>query len=215
MIKTPLSEITNSNIGVLVLSCKKNEDKTYHVIFDGGYEADFSGEEVVKYDLFAENEETRLRLDELISEINRQRAFTVAYTKAYASLKPEKQLVNELSLQGFSMAAAEYALGRLRDEDMVNDRKYAEKYAAGKASQGGKASGQILRELVAKGIDYEVAAAAVEDAGCDDYAAAKKLALKRASEGIQKEKILRYLYGKGFSSGIVARVGEELDCFEN
>ena len=96
----------------------------------------------------------------------------------------------------------------------VDDRAFASAWADSRLRFRPRSKWLIQRELEQKGIDAELASNATED--IDDYATAKELAQRRASQlhGLDRatftRRMLRYLASRGYDRGTSSRVVIEL-----
>lgn len=131
--------------------------------------------------------------------------------------RTRSQLADALARKLVPDDVAERLLDRFTEVGLIDDAAYAEMYVRSKHSERGLARRALKLELARKGVDAEVAAAAV-DHGLDDdaeLATARALVAKRlpAVTGLPPEVQLRRLAGalarKGYPPGTAYRVVRE------
>ncbi len=115
--------------------------------------------------------------------------------------------------------AVDVALGRLAARGWLDDRRFAEEYAARRAG-GDRGPDRVVLDLMRKGVERSVAEAGVraaladENAGADD--AGERLARRRAAQmtglpaSVRKRRLLAYLARRGFRGPAVSAVVDEV-----
>jgi regulatory protein len=119
--------------------------------------------------------------------------------------RTEAELQAHLSRQGFDSATADAALEVLKDQGYVHDPRFARMFAQDKRTLEQWGSERILRALLARGIDGELAAAAVKDDPPDAEADRARELLERRfrsppTDPRDRERALGVLLRKGFDS---------------
>ena len=127
------------------------------------------------------------------------------------------ELRAKLAGRGVADEVARAVVDRFGEVGLIDDRRYAERYAVSRQAARSLSRTSVRRELQRKGVDPEVVAEAT--AALDDdseYAAAKQFgqrrlrSLGRYPREVQYRRVGGALARKGFSSTLVRRVLEEL-----
>lgn len=115
--------------------------------------------------------------------------------------------------------AVDAALDRLVQQDLLDDRRFAEHFAATRGTRG-RASFRLLQDLRRLGVDPRVAQDAVQVAlaaeGIDEAAALREVAERRARQlgalprTAKRRRLLAYLARRGYRGAAVRKVVEEL-----
>ena len=115
--------------------------------------------------------------------------------------------------------AVEAALDRLAARGLLDDRHFAEQYAAFRAARG-KGPARLVTDLLAHGVDRRVAEEAVgralADEGIDPAIEARAVAAKRARQladlpgPVRKRRLLAFLVRRGYGGAEVRELVEEL-----
>jgi len=116
-------------------------------------------------------------------------------------------------------AAVDAALERLTARGLLDDGRFAEQYAALRATRG-KGPARLLRDLVAQGVERRTAEDAVgralEDEGIDPQLEARAVAAKRARQldglpvPVRKRRLLAFLLRRGYGGPQLKALVEEL-----
>ncbi len=116
-------------------------------------------------------------------------------------------------------AAVDAALERLTGRGLLDDGRFAEQYAALRATRG-KGPARLLRDLVAQGVERRTAEDAVgralEDEGIDPQLEARAVAAKRARQldglpvPVRKRRLLAFLLRRGYGGPQLKALVEEL-----
>lgn len=115
--------------------------------------------------------------------------------------------------------AVDAALGRLAEQGLLDDGRFALQYAASRAARG-RGPARLLRDLLAQGVDRRVAGEAISRAlveeGVDPERAARAVAERRARQlaglpaPVRRRRLVAFLARRGFTGREVLRVVEEL-----
>ena len=155
------------------------------------------------------------RLRELADvEAAERAALRALARRAHARLDLQRRLVKKQH----PPAAVEAALERLASRGLL-DRRFAEQYAALRATRG-KGPARLLRDLLAQGVERRVAEQAVrralEEEGIDPELEARAVAAKRARQlaglpvPVRKRRLLAFLVRRGYAGADVRGLVEEL-----
>jgi len=116
-------------------------------------------------------------------------------------------------------AAVEAALERLTIRGLLDDHRFAEEYAALRATRG-KGPARLLRDLQAQGVERRTAEDAVrralEEEGIDPALEARAVAAKRARQladlpaAVRKRRLLAFLVRRGYAGPQLRGLVEEL-----
>ncbi|HVH69087.1 MAG TPA: regulatory protein RecX [Gemmatimonadales bacterium] len=115
--------------------------------------------------------------------------------------------------------AVDAALERLVARGLLDDRRYAEQYAAVRAARG-RGPGRLIQDLLAQGVERRIAEEAVRHAldeeGIDPTVEARAVAVKRVRQlgdlpsPIRKRRLLAFLVRRGYTGAMVKELVEEL-----
>jgi regulatory protein len=115
--------------------------------------------------------------------------------------------------------AAAVALARLEARGLLDDRRFAERYAAVRATRG-KGPARILKDLLAQGVERRAAEAAVrralEEEGIDPAVEARAAAAKRARQlgglpsAVRRRRLAAFLVRRGYARPQIKQLVEEL-----
>jgi len=156
------------------------------------------------------------RLRELADvEAAERAALRALARRAHARLDLRRRLVK----RQHPPAAVEAALDRLALHGLLDDRRFAEQYAALRATRG-KGPARLLRDLQAQGVERRTAEQAVrralEDEGIDPGLEARAVAAKRARQlaglpvAVRKRRLLAFLVRRGYGGPQLRALVEEL-----
>jgi regulatory protein len=128
----------------------------------------------------------------------------------------QQELIRKLAGKGFTMVAAEEAVGRLTGEGLQSDRRFAENFIQSRVNQG-KGPVRIRVDLGQRGISEAAIDDALAEADIDWRSLAqairqKKFGRRRPADFKAKAQQMRFLQYRGFEqSHIQAAVGEDDD----
>ena len=118
------------------------------------------------------------------------------------------QVGERLRRRGFSPAAADAAVARLRADGALDDRRAAEAYARRAVELRRQGPARIARELAARGVDAAVARAAIDEAcaGRDEHELLDRALARRLDGRIttpaEFRRLQRYLLRQGFDGAL-------------
>jgi len=156
------------------------------------------------------------RLRELADiEAAERAALRALARRAHARLDLQRRLVKKQH----PPAAVDAALERLASRGLLDDRQFAEQYAALRATRG-KGPARLLGDLMAQGVERRTAEHAVrralEEEGIDPGLEARAVAAKRARQlaglpvSVRKRRLLAFLVRRGYAGAQVKELVEEL-----
>lgn len=156
------------------------------------------------------------RLRELADvEAAERAALRALARRAHARLDLRQRLVR----RQHPPAAVEAALDRLVLRGLLDDRRFAEQYAALRATRG-KGPTRLLRDLQAQGVERGTAEQAVrralEEEGIDPGVEARAVAAKRARQlaglplAVRKRRLLAFLVRRGYGGPQLRDLVEEM-----
>ncbi len=156
------------------------------------------------------------RLRELADiEAAERAALRALARRAHARLDLQRRLVKKQH----PPAAVEAALERLASRGLLDDSRFAEQYAALRATRG-KGPARLLGDLVAQGVERRTAEHAVrralEEEGIDPGVEARAVATKRARQlaglpaPVRKRRLLAFLVRRGYAGMPLRELVEEL-----
>lgn len=135
--------------------------------------------------------------------------------RAHARHDLERRLVK----RQHPRAAVDMALERLAARGLLDDRLFAERYAALRAVRG-RGPARLIRDLLAQGVERRTAEDAVrhalDDEGIDPSVEARAVAVRRASQlgglpgRVRKRRLLAFLLRRGYDSAQVKDLVQEL-----
>jgi len=145
------------------------------------------------------------RLRELADiEAAERAALRALARRAHARLDLQRRLVKKQH----PPAAVDAALERLASRGLLDDRRFAEQYAALRATRG-KGPVRLLGDLMAQGVERRTAEHAVrralEEEGIDPGVEARAVATKRARQlaglpaAVRKRRLLAFLLRRGYA----------------
>ena len=130
--------------------------------------------------------------------------------------KTRQQLADMLAGRGIPEGAAETVLDRFSEVGLIDDAAFARAWVSSRSTGRGLARRALSAELRAKGVDAEVAAAAVEAVDDDDEReTARRLvdrrigAMRRLDRATATRRLMGLLARKGYSGGLAAAVVRE------
>jgi regulatory protein len=156
------------------------------------------------------------RLRELADvEAAERAALRALARRAHAHLDLQRRLVRKQH----PPAAVDAALERLTTRGLLDDGRFAEQYAALRATRG-KGPARLLRDLLAQGVERRTAERAVgralEEEGIDPEVEARAVAAKRARQlaglpvPVRKRRLLAFLARRGYGGAEVRDLVDEL-----
>lgn len=146
------------------------------------------------------------KLEELVFDSEKERAFTYAVEYICKYLPTKKQLIHKLYEKKLNKKLVEYVIEKCEEYGYIDDLKYAQNYIYQNKNIKGKL--RLEKELMLKGIDKTLIYTALEDYKEED--GCLKLAQKRArNKDLDDPKVyaslLRYLQYRGYEFDEIKR----------
>jgi len=135
--------------------------------------------------------------------------------RSYARFDLQRRLVRKQH----PPVAVERALDRLATQGLLDDRQYAEHFAATRAARG-RGPTRLVSDLVRQGVDRRLAQEAVQATlsaeGIDPGTTVRGVAARRAAQlgdlpvAVKRRRLLAYLARRGYEGHVVRTVVEEV-----
>lgn len=146
-------------------------------------------------------------------------AYRVSVRMLGARPRAVNELLWKLRERGHNPSAAAEAVGRLEDQGLLDDARFAEHFVRVRSDKG-HGPGRLIADLLARGVDRRVAERAVDGVldseGVDQLAQARALARKRAHQlrdqprTAKRRRVLAYLRRRGFAGYEVTEIVDEV-----
>lgn len=154
-------------------------------------------------------EAEKVPVGELALDQQTDLAREVALKSLTACARTRQQLAQTLGRKGFAPQAIETVLDRLTEVGLIDDAGYAAALVRTRSQERGLARKAIAVELARKGIDPQVAAAALRQLSDEDelstaleLARAKARSTRRLEYAVRLRRIVAHLGRKGYNSEI-------------
>lgn len=190
---------------------QKNKDR-YSVFLDGDFSFGINSSTLLSYrNIRVGAELSEREIAEISLSDEKESAYKRAFSYVAKSERAEREVINKLKKLLYSDEAIESALIRLRELNLVNDRRYVNLYLS---SNAGKGRIRLRHELANKGIersiiDEELAKALPEE---DEQHEADELALKFYERTKDRNKTVRRLLSRGFTYSTIERALSKVNC---
>lgn len=121
------------------------------------------------------------------------------------------EMQQKLSLRSVPEEQREKYLTRLKDLDLINDQKYAERYLDSRLQIRPKGIFLLKKELAKKGIAESIITKAIQKKNINEYELARQFLLKKRKNASPpdlktKAKYLRQLASRGFKPEIIYEI---------
>lgn len=139
-----------------------------------------------------------------------------AYDKALEFLArreySSREMEEKLRTKGFSADDSSCTVGRLIEEGLLSDERYAEAFVRARMRRGAEGKAIVMRRLLEKGVDRDIASAVIGASWDEEcYIPGLKKEYARLSRKYGKEKAVERLRMKGFAAREIEAVREEGD----
>jgi regulatory protein len=148
--------------------------------------------------------------------LNRPTAYNYALNLLGARPYSTSALRKKLIQREYEPADADDAIGRLVDNGVLDDRKYAEQFARSKIVTTGASKRRVQQDLYRKGITGELAtnaiAAVIEDEEIDPAAVIERVARKKLAQLgdlepiVVRRRLFAFLARRGYDLDEIKRV---------
>jgi regulatory protein len=154
-----------------------------------------------------------------LTEKKSTKAKSAAYRLLTYRPRSRAELIGKLQEKGFDLAVIEGVLADLERYGYVNDRQFAEQWAAGRLRRRGFGRRRVERELRDKGVERDIIAETLASVWSGDIemktaraSAERKLKTLRSFDGETcRRRLAAFLERKGFSYDIIRTVLTDLD----
>ena len=152
---------------------------------------------------------TEETLDELLFESDYTRAKSRALWYLDRGDRTEKGLYRKLTEAGFDKHACAAVIARLKELELLDDRRFAENFAA-RCAQSNISRRETVRKLLEKGVPYDIAKEAAAETNADEEEQIRTLICKKYAARLCGENGVQKVYGalarKGFSFDAIKTV---------
>jgi len=191
----------------LITAIEKQKRRPYaDVHLDGAFAMSLRLDSVAIAGLFVGLELDVARRWEVEAEDQRLGAIEASLRMVALGPRSERDLRDRLRRKGFRRAAVDHAVERMQALGYLDDKAYAKLYVESRLAATPRSRRALTFELSRKGVEREIAAAAVEE--LSDADAAYKAAHRRlrAFRGLDRQTFTRrmgtFLASRGFSYGV-------------
>ena len=191
---------------ITAITPQVKDKRRCNIFVDGRFCCGLTLETTVKNRLKVGQIITPERLAEIQLDSEKNTAFDKALTHISATQKTEKQVRDFLQGKGYLPAVVDYAVGKLRSYNFLNDGQYAESYVESISKR--KGSKLIRMELRSKGVSETEIDAALDALPVEREIETAKGILEKYMRGkvcdkTTLHKACRYLLGKGYDYEVV------------
>ena len=138
------------------LTLKEGKANKIHLLLDGEYRMTVDRDFIALSGITNNMELDDAALEDLSGAISARRAFNKATDLLSRRDHSSAELLQKLRQKGFDAEAAQSAVEKLQDFGYLDDRRFAETYAAELVCSKGFGKRRIVTELFRKGIDREI-----------------------------------------------------------
>lgn len=216
--KQPDSRSRTAVAGVISdIKPQRRHPERVSIFVDGDFAFGLPAEEVSRRGLRRGYELSMAESLELVSVDEVSRCTEAALQLISYRPRAERELRSRLRRKGFSDLAIEKTVERMLHWGYLNDESFAEQWVNSRLRGKPRGARLLRQELLAKGVDREVAQEAIDAAEIDEYSAAMSLARKRYERlsGLEPEvrerRLSAYLARRGYDWGLIRRILRELE----
>ena len=138
------------------LTLKEGKANKIHLLLDGEYRMTVDRDFIALSGITNNMELDDAALEDLSGAISARRAFNKATDLLSRRDHSSAELLQKLRQKGFDAESAQSAVEKLQDFGYLDDRRFAETYAAELVCSKGFGKRRIVTELFRKGIDREI-----------------------------------------------------------
>jgi len=194
---------------ITALKPAKNRPNRVHLYLDGKFIGSLETVQVKRGGLTVGAEFEGAQLEALLLALQTTRCLNAAYR--YISYRPrsEAELQERLQKRGFTAAQIDATLGKLKEQRLLDDMKFAEFWQENRQAFSPRSRWLTGRELAQKGVSADIVKDAVQH--IDEDAAAYEIASRRAPRLAAAEyeefrrKIGGFLQRRGFGYAVIHR----------
>ena len=205
---------------ITTIEPQKHHLERVNVYVDGAFRLALAQEVVMRSGLYAGDEVTESRLEELADEDLFWKARDSSLNLLSFRARTAVELRRRLREKGFPDEVAERCVGELVERGLVDDSSFAETFVRDRVRLRPSGARRLVQELRTKGIDADTATDAIEevlrDEGTSELELARAAVKKWARRsGEDPDRARRRLYGflarRGFGAETVRQVMEEIE----
>lgn len=189
-------------------------EKRINVFLDGRFAFSLGNEVVVKENLQVGQELAIDRIEWLTGSDQLQRCLEAAYRYLGYRPRSESEIRERLQRRGFAAETVDAAIGRLREQNLLNDGDFAQFWKDNRESFSPRSRWLTGLELKRKGVTNDVIEQVV--AGMDDGENAYRAALQKARRGVPadyqsfRRRLGDYLRRRGFNYEVIGHTVEKV-----
>jgi regulatory protein len=190
-----------------ISNCKRNKNRI-NIYVDGAFAFALYLETALQHGLKKDMDISSLDLEQIAADDEKKYAMDISLKYIAYQMRSEREVLKKLKQKGVSDEASNEALQKLIELGYLNDRVYAETYAAElKARMGSRG---IFHKLYEKGINKELVQDVLQNMGGFEEVAAEQARIlfekyRNLDEGKAKQKVFRTLMGRGFEMDDIRR----------
>lgn len=192
------------------IESQKNKERV-NIYIDDSFAFGLSLEISYKYDLKEDMAVSQEWVENVLKSEELNKGKNYALNLLSYRWRTEKEIIDRMSEKGYEKEIIENTVLYLKDQNLINDRRFAEIYFEEKSKLNGLGIKRIRYELSMKGISKEILEEVVNEESDEEFERALELANKKISsyKNDSKEKIYRKL------GGYLQRKGYSYDCIRN
>ena len=192
----------------------KGRNKRISVFVDGRFAFSLEGDVVVAGALRVGQELTASEAEKLAAKDQHQRGMNAAVRLLGYRPRSEAELRERLLRRGFEKATIDSVMGKLKEQNLVDDTAFAEFWKENRQSFRPRSQRMTRLELRRKGVDSGVIDRIVAeiDDGDSAYRAAQPKArqMKAADYDVFRRRLGEYLRRRGFDYEVIKRTVEKM-----
>jgi len=203
-----------------ISECKKNKNRV-NVYVDGDFAFALYLETAMQYGLKKDQDISGLDFKTIAEDDEKKYSMDAAFKFISYQMRCKNEVFKKLKQKGVSDESAGETIRKLEELGYINDRVYAETYAAELKERMGNRG--IMRKLFEKGIDKDIAEEVLQ--GMGEYTILAAFQAEKLFEKYKdldkrkaREKVFRTLMSRGFETDDIRRAinkyGEKEDGYE-
>ena len=204
-----------------IISCEKQKKHLSKLCFENGEEALLDNDVCVNHALKPETQISEEELEDLKYESEYLRAKSRALWYLDRSDRTEKAMYQKLVTAGFDKRASAAVVGRFVEVGLIDDRRFAENFAA-RCTDANISKREGIRKMLEKGVPYDIANEVFSETEVDEEEQIRAVIEKKYARKLEQEngvqKVYAALVRKGFSFSAVRnalkKYSEELEYSE-
>ena len=202
---------------ITAIEPQQRDDARMNIHIDGKFAFGLHADIVLNHRLSIDTDLSASQIEALLAEDEVKKAITAALNLIAFRARAGGELQRKLREKGYSPAAAEAAVNRMRDLGYLNDATFASRWIENRQEHRPRSRRMLAQELRQKGIDTDTIDEALDDTEIDELGDALELARKKA-EGMQAldqpsrhRRISGFLSRRGYGFDVIRKVLEEIE----